>query len=349
MFLDLVLPLIVTPLIEHHEAFYGWLNVSINNVLEKRGLPRWCSANFVTFARTALIVPTLYLWGYNWSLVPALLVLLNDFLDFLDGVIARYWNKKIDSDTIAGVLSTDSHVTRRLKRDYGAYVDAVLDKCFVVPFWIFSLSVLSDSTIAFIVLWPLILMESASAFVRTTSYVLAQGVQAPAGLVEDSSAIKASHVGKTKQTLQMVGSSLLVFHWLIPYVGLFVLVVSELLAFESIRRKLRRRVVYVMCSTSPMNFETVRFFQQARSLGTALVVGLTTESDDDTTYKQRREEVLLLSSVTACIDDAPRADEVDLEWVEKARIDYIACRKASPDGRLLGQEIRTSNKLIELP
>jgi phosphatidylglycerophosphate synthase len=303
------------------------------------------TANLISYSRTTLILPTLVLLSKEFCLVPALFVLANNFLDIFDGIVARYWLQKKDKDEICFVLDTDSTTIKRRKRDFGAYMDAVLDKLFVVPLWIFLLSHLDGAILVSLVLWPLIFIETASGFVRTVAYCTAVGTSAPTGIAPKNSSITSDHVGKTKQTLEMFGSALL----LIPftyYVGLFILFLSWPLAVESVRRKLQVRVVYVTCDQAPLRESQMLFLEKAKSLGTKLVVGIETKSKDGTDYEQRRREILMLPYVDACIDAAPPLSLIDLAWMEKSQVDKIVVMKREAAG--MAQTMLKSNDVWQL-
>ena len=52
------------------------------------------TANFITYLRTALIIPTLCMLSWRWWVPASLTIILVDFGDFLDGVVARFWIDK---------------------------------------------------------------------------------------------------------------------------------------------------------------------------------------------------------------------------------------------------------------
>lgn len=90
---EMYLAQFVKPFLHFHEIFYNNLNVVLRKAMDdnKSKIPDWFTANFITYARTVLVIPCLLFisWGY-WFL-PSVIVLLVDFGDFLDGVAARYW------------------------------------------------------------------------------------------------------------------------------------------------------------------------------------------------------------------------------------------------------------------
>jgi hypothetical protein len=90
---EMYLAQFVKPFLHFHEIFYNNLNAVLRKAMDdnKSKIPDWFTANFITYARTVLVIPCLLFisWGY-WFL-PSVIVLLVDFGDFLDGVAARYW------------------------------------------------------------------------------------------------------------------------------------------------------------------------------------------------------------------------------------------------------------------
>lgn len=86
---------IIRPFLSLHEVFYSGLNKVLRQVLDdhKKKIPTWFTANFITYARTWLVFPTILLLAWGHYLLPAILVILVDLGDFLDGVVARFWNK----------------------------------------------------------------------------------------------------------------------------------------------------------------------------------------------------------------------------------------------------------------
>ena len=343
--LDVIITFLVPLLLQPHEKLYKYLNITLTSILEQRSLPHWMTANLISYSRTTLILPTLVLLSKEFCLVPALFVLANNFLDIFDGIVARYWLQKKDKDEICFVLDTDSTTIKRRKRDFGSYVDAVLDKLFVVPLWIFLLCHLDGAMLVLFVLWPLIFIETASGFVRTIAYYTAVGTSAPTGIAPKNSNIASDHVGKTKQTLELFGSAFLLMP-LTYYFGLFLLVLSWPLAMESLRRKLQVRVVYVTCDQAPLTEENLLFLEMAKSLGSKLVVGIEQKSKDGTDYEQRRRETLMLPYVDACIDAAPPLSLIDLAWMEKSQVDKIVVSKRDAGG--MAQTMLKSNDVWQL-
>ena len=86
---ELYLSSFIKPFLTFHEKFYNALNQTLRRVLDdnKAKIPDWFTANFITYLRTVLVVPTLLLLAWNYTLLPCLIVILVDFGDFLDGVV----------------------------------------------------------------------------------------------------------------------------------------------------------------------------------------------------------------------------------------------------------------------
>lgn len=93
-------------------------------------------------------------------------------------------------------------------RTYGGFIDAVCDKAFVIPCWIFLLSMVSGSTylrtLQYAALWCLILAETASGSIRFRAFFTAGGVAAPTveGFDFSTSAVKVSASTRYRQYLQ---------------------------------------------------------------------------------------------------------------------------------------------------
>ena len=90
---ELYLGTIIKPFLSLHETFYTALNKALRKVLDdnRAKIPDWFTANWITYARTVLVVPTILLLSWGYTVVPSFLVIFVDFGDFLDGVVARFW------------------------------------------------------------------------------------------------------------------------------------------------------------------------------------------------------------------------------------------------------------------
>lgn len=328
--IEVYLRKVISPFLRLHESFYFELNRVLRGVLDKYDgkIPLWFTANFITYARTLFIVPCLQLlaWDYVW--IPSLIVIFVDFGDFLDGVVARYWiDKRPPTEDAKKDEPVSSWITTRRNSTYGGFIDAVCDKVFVVPCWIYSLSIIEGAMFAniqHIILWCLILAEVASGSIRFKAFYTAQAVAAPAvqGLDFTNSAVKADHVGKAKQTFEMVGTTLI----MLPYVnvlGLACLFLAVPLAYESVRRKITKRVIYVKYEGGDFSHKTLKFWMLAKGLGSKLIVGVSGGKD---TVEFLNAAACV--SVDAVIPDVPA--KVEVSFLRKHNIDFFATYKAEP-------------------
>ncbi len=81
---------------------------------------------------------------------------------------------------------------------------------------------------------------------------------------------QADHVGKAKQTFEMIGTAFYIIHWT-RYLGLLLLVAALPLSYESLRRKIKKRSIYVDGTVNGINHETLKFWKQAKNLGSRLL------------------------------------------------------------------------------
>ncbi|GAX09915.1 hypothetical protein FisN_11Lh100 [Fistulifera solaris] len=368
---ELYLGSFIRPFVAIHEKFYGAINQVLRQILDDHVIPVWCTANFITYARTILVVPTLLLLAWGHTLVPSLLVVLVDLGDFLDGVVARFWNDKAkekessstddkvekrassptnsDKDSFEVVVTgsphcLDSWVTIHRQRSYGGFVDAVCDKAFVIPCWILLLNTVPGSTyiklLQYFTLFSLILAETASGCIRFRAYFTSGGLPAPKveGFDFSSSAVTADHVGKAKQTFEMMGTALFIIP-LTRYLGVLVLFLAVPLAYESVRRKVISRVVYVSGDVTSFDHKTIRLWIQAKAMGSKLYVGVPGESMTD--------KILNACSVS-CVDQviAEAPAKADLMFLEKYGIDF--CVISPGQSKFVTDEVIHSNRCLQL-
>lgn len=190
----------VEPFLKQHEKFYSKFNVVLRDLIDKSSPPKWFTANFITYARTILVFPCLLCMLWHRYVAAALIVLFVDFGDFLDGVVARYWvdeRKKLPAPTVDKSAAVPSWITAQRNNNYGGFVDAVCDKAFVVPCWIYLLSTVEgkpfENIQLFILLW-LISAEVASGCIRFKAFYGSLAVPTPKviGFEFSSSAVKVS-------------------------------------------------------------------------------------------------------------------------------------------------------------
>lgn len=206
-------------------------------------------------------------------------------------------------------------------RTYGGFVDAVCDKAYVVPCWISLLHSVPFSGhihwVQYFTLLFLILAEVASGCIRFRAYFTSVGVTAPRveGFDFSTSAVKADHVGKAKQTFEMLGSALYILP-IARYIGLALLFLAVPLAYESVRRKINSRVMYINgLSIEKLDHKSLKFLMQAKAMGSKLIVG----------FSEKKPEMILSICAVSCVDEviAEAPKKLDLMFLEKEKIDYI--------------------------
>lgn len=206
-------------------------------------------------------------------------------------------------------------------RTYGGFVDAVCDKAFVVPCWIALLHTVPASGYLrwaqYLTLLFLILAEVASGCIRFRAYFTSVGVPAPKveGLDFSTSAVKADHVGKAKQTFEMVGSALFILPFT-RYLGLAFLFLAVPLAYESVRRKVVARVMYVNGNSfEKLDHKVLKFLMQAKAMGSKLIVG----------FSEKKTDMILTTCACSCVDEviAEAPKKLDLMFLEKQGIDFV--------------------------
>ena len=114
----------------------------------------------------------------------------------------------------------------------------------------------------------------------------------------------------------MVGTALFVLPWF-RYLGLSFLMLAMPLAYESVRRKINKRVVYVNgTSVDKFDHKTLKFWMQAKAMGSKLVVGFPNKN---------KTEMILNACATSCVDEVivEAPEKLDLMFLEKNGIDYV--------------------------
>lgn len=189
-----------------------------------------------------------------------------------------------------------------------------------MPCWIALLHYIPTSghlrIIQYSILLFLILAEVSSGCIRFRAYFTSVGLPAPKveGLDFSTSAVKADHVGKAKQTFEMVGTALYILP-LTRYCGLFFLFLAVPLAYESVRRKANTRVMYVDGSKfEKLDHKVLKFLMQAKAMGSKLIVGFSNKTD-----------MILTTCACSCVDEviAEAPKRVDLMFLEKYGVDYV--------------------------
>lgn len=376
---ELYLKTVIKPLLTFHEKFYSALNKALRNVLDdnRAKIPDWFTANWITYARTILVVPTILVLSWGYTFLPSFLVIFVDFGDFLDGVVARFWvdvkkeiaEKVAETEKAPSPTNSDdesyevvttgspqnfsSWLELHRNNTYGGFVDAVCDKAFVVPCWISLLHVVQTTGhirwLQYTVLLFLILAEVASGCIRFRAYFTSVAVPAPKveGFDFSTSAVKADHVGKAKQTFEMVGTALFILPWL-RYFGLALLTLAVPLAYESVRRKINKRVLYVNAGKKldMLDHKTLKYWMQAKAMGSKLMVGFPEESNSDT--KKAEMGKIFNALACSCVDEAvaEAPEKLDLMFLEKQKIDYVLSKTS--EAQFVTDEVVNAGRCLQI-
>jgi len=246
--------------------------------------------------------------------------------------------------------------TKRLAAQYGQYIDAVMDKLYVVPLW---LTCLQCGTIDYkrfrwfglggwktSILWTLILTETYSAYIRTKAYHSSSGALIPARVRDSlnlaaSSAVKADGVGKAKQTFEMVGSAL----YLLPLsplrgLGLTTLTLAVPLAISSVMRKLAKKHVFVNTAWDEISSQRLAMLQYAKALGSKLTVGIV--DDRAHTGRATLQERSRMVKRVACVDEVllGTPGQMSMEILSDHGVDLFLYEPC--DERSLSKDVRSS-------
>lgn len=346
--IELYLEHLISPFLTYHAKFYSSLNFFLRSLLDEFGIPVWCTANFITYCRTWLILPCLILLAKGYNVIPFAIVVFVDFNDFLDGVVARYWmdNKHIAKSTPPKKNTILSWMTSHQNKIYGGFIDAVCDKVFVVPCWIYLISRVEESTnstwkiLQYIALWCLILAETSSGAIRFRAFYTAPAVSSPKSSSDfSSSAVKADHVGKAKQTFEMLGTAF----FIIPatrFIGFMLLVPAIPLAYESVRRKITTRVILVIYDNSvPFDAGMIEFWLKAKTLGSKLIIGVNSNTTDDIKVRNASS----ISVVDEIMVQVP--NQVSTKFLQENEIDYVVCTPKQTKDTVMNDALRNGQCL----
>jgi hypothetical protein len=119
-----------------------------------------------------------------------------------------------------------------------------------------------------------------------------------------------------KRSFELLGTALLILPYF-RFLGVTLLLLACPLAYESFRRKTKKRVMYVVCTRSEkFDYKIIKFWSQAKGLGTRLVVGVVGKGQLD---------MVCNACATACVDEviAEAPAKADLMFLERQRIDYV--------------------------
>ena len=137
----------------------------------------------------------------------------------------------------------------------------------------------------------------------------------------------------------MVGTALLILPFA-RYIGLVFLVAAVPLAYESVRRKIKKRVIYIDGTTADsgkFNHETLKFWKQAKNMGSKLVIGIQSK-DKDMIENARSSE-----SADMVISGAPA--KLTVGFMEAHGIDYVILGPGHSTD-LVAAEVATAKKCL---
>ncbi|CAF0772270.1 unnamed protein product [Rotaria sordida] len=224
------------------------------------------NANIVTYSRTLLIIPIAWCIKYNYPILACLLVLFHDFLDHVDGIVAKV-HKRLYGENIDDPL-------------LGGFMDAFCDKIVnVFCLWTVVQETNFEQTsifisIGFVLLcYTIIGLETAIGVVRVQDYFYASlHKHKTSGQNSTSAAME----GKLKEKLESMGLAFLCLStgYLSPFnhwsgiSGIICFSLTIRLAYASLMKKLQAREINterkktiildstsetVSSSTSPVN------------------------------------------------------------------------------------------------
>jgi len=337
-----VLERATAPLVRWNERLYGWFNSRSADLLEKRGLPRFVTANKITAARTTLVAPTLFLLSNGFSVLPAACVVVNVTFDYVDGAVAR-WEKAVANEhkatrsvfaeAASSALSfgvpdlksvkdlerknelLESARMRRWKETWGAYFDAIADKVFAIPVWLSLFHAFGDRPWLQIALFSHVSIETWSAYIRTKAYftepssshwIDLENSQNRQLSTATSSAVVAGIMGKTKQSVSMLGTAFVMIPVFVP-LGTFLLYTSLPFAILSVTQKMKPTVVYAEINANePLGPKTLSFLEQSKGLGSVLIVGVRNNENEATNQETNNkiDSLRLLSAVDYVIQSS---------------------------------------------
>ena len=134
----------------------------------------------------------------------------------------------------------------------------------------------------------------------------------------------------------MVGTALFILP-LTRYLGLLLLFLAVPLAYESVRRKVKKRAIYAVATSQSFDHRTIKFWMQAKGMGSKLIVGIPGEKITD---------MVLNACATSCVDEviceAPA--KADLMFLEKQGIDYVV--SMAGQSNLVTDEVIGANRCL---
>ena len=135
----------------------------------------------------------------------------------------------------------------------------------------------------------------------------------------------------------MVGTAL----FIIPvarYFGLALLMLALPLAYESVRRKVNKRVMYVNGVVEKFDHKTLKFWMQVKAMGSKLIVGI----------PGQKTEMVLNACASGSVDQvvAEAPDTIDLMYLEKLGIDFVIA--SAGQAKFVTDEILASKRCLTI-
>ena len=144
----------------------------------------------------------------------------------------------------------------------------MVDKTALIVGWLVMLQH-TQFIAAQLILWSLGSIEVATIFVSTRAYLDAARFQASGSLADGD--VQQRQLSQTAQLFEVLGT---VVRTTVPAGGLVILVAALLLAGMTLQGKMRTRVVFVNGPVDSLQCETLDFLEQAKRLGSQLILGV---------------------------------------------------------------------------
>lgn len=136
----------------------------------------------------------------------------------------------------------------------------------------------------------------------------------------------------------MVGSAFFILPFT-RYLGLLLLFLAVPLAYESVRRKVKKRAIYLVANSQSFDHKTIKFWMQAKGMGSKLIVGIPGE---------KRTDMVLNACATTCVDDviceAPA--KADLMFLENQGIDFVVLQTGQSNQ--VTDEVISANRCLAI-
>ena len=135
----------------------------------------------------------------------------------------------------------------------------------------------------------------------------------------------------------MVGTALFILPYL-RYIGLAFLCLAVPLAYESVRRKVNKRVMYVNGPVDKFDHKTLKKWMQIKGMGSKLIVG----------FHEKKTDMILNACACSCVDEviaeAPKL--VDLMFLEEHGIDFVV--SAAGESKFVTDETVKSGRCLSI-